>query len=174
MLAIKLREFRLEDWEAVHRYASIDDVCKYQPWGPNTVADSKAYVDDIIRDSKKNPRTRFAYAITESSNVIGACEVNIRSSQNRAGEISYIVNPEWWGRGIATEVAKMLLLFSFRDLELHRVSATCDERNSSSRRVLEKIGMTREGTIRDHLLLQEGWRNSHLFSILVDEWQRMN
>ncbi|WP_377891114.1 GNAT family N-acetyltransferase [Alkalihalobacillus sp. R86527] len=172
MRSIRLREFRSEDWEAVHEYASLEEVCKFQPWGPNSVADSKAYVDDIILASKKTPRTRFAYAITNTNKVIGACEVNIRDPLMRTGEISYIINPEWWGKGVATEVASMLLSFSFKDLGLHRVTGTCDERNIGSSRVLEKIGMNLEGEIENHLLIQDGWRNSLIYAISVDEWVR--
>ncbi|MCA0988721.1 GNAT family N-acetyltransferase [Guptibacillus algicola] len=172
MTSIKLREFRSEDWEAVHQYASLDEVCKYQPWGPNSVADSKAYVDDIIVASKKTPRTRFAYAITNKNKVIGACEVNVRDPHMRTGELSYILTPEWWGKGIATEVANMLLTFSFKNLGLHQVTGTCDERNIGSSRVLEKIGMSQESVIENHLLIRDGWRNSLIYAFSVDEWTR--
>ncbi|WP_270180687.1 GNAT family N-acetyltransferase [Alkalihalobacillus sp. CinArs1] len=174
MSSIKLREFRTNDWEAVHRYASLDEVCKYQPWGPNSVADSKAYVDDILFASKQTPRTRFAYAITKNNSVIGACEVNLRNAQEKIGELSYILNPEWWGNGIATEVGKMLLLFSFKDLGLHRVIGTCDERNIASSRVMEKIGMKKEGLLENHLLIRDGWRNSLRYSLTYEEWASAN
>ncbi|WP_347551960.1 GNAT family N-acetyltransferase [Pseudalkalibacillus hwajinpoensis] len=174
MKQIQLREFKKEDWRAVHAYASLERVCKYQPWGPNTVEDSKAYVNGIIKDANMIPRSRFAYAILKDDAVIGACEVNIRDQFNQNGEIAYILHPDWWGLGIASETARMLLSFSFGELHLHRVSGTCDIGNIPSRRVMEKAGMNGEGLLRENLKMPDGWRDSLLFSILDRDWQQQN
>jgi RimJ/RimL family protein N-acetyltransferase len=74
--------------------------------------------------------------------------------------------------GFATEVAKLLIEFGFRELNLHRIYATCDPRNIGSSKVLEKIGMSKEGRIREDLLIKDGWRDSLLFSILEQEWKK--
>ena len=58
-----LREFTNLDWIDVHKYASQDIVCQYQPWGPNTEEDSKNFVFQVIQDSLQEPRRRFAFAI---------------------------------------------------------------------------------------------------------------
>ncbi|WP_408010490.1 GNAT family N-acetyltransferase [Pseudalkalibacillus sp. A8] len=62
---IFLREFVEEDWKSVHAYASLEKVCRFQPWGPNSEADTKLYVREIIESSKKTPRTRFSFAVIE-------------------------------------------------------------------------------------------------------------
>ncbi len=103
--------------------------------------------------------------------MVGAGELNIRDFTNRNGEISYIVNPDYWGQGIATDVAKLLIDFGFKELKLHRIYATCDPRNIGSLTVLEKVGMTKEGKIREHLLIKDGWRDSLLYSLLEHEWK---
>lgn len=102
-------------------------------------------------DAKKDKRSRLVFSIVNKSNnrMIGAGEINIHDFQNREGEIGYIVNPAYWGKGIATEAAKLLIEFGFDQLNLHRIFATCDPRNIESSRVLEKIGMIKEGRIRD-------------------------
>ncbi len=76
--------------------------------------------------------------------------------------------------GYATEVSKLLIEFGFETLNLHRIFATCDLRNVGSYKVLEKIGMTKEGRIREDLLLKDGWRDSLLYSILEQEWISTN
>jgi RimJ/RimL family protein N-acetyltransferase len=76
--------------------------------------------------------------------------------------------------GYATEVSKLLIEFGFETLNLHRIFATCDPRNVGSYKVLEKIGMTKEGRIREDLLLKDGWRDSLLYSILEQEWISTN
>ncbi|MEG0476039.1 MAG: GNAT family N-acetyltransferase, partial [Carnobacterium sp.] len=100
-----LREFIERDWIDVHKYASQEIVCQYQPWGPNSEEESQKFVTEVLIDSKQEPRKRFVFAIIYKEKMIGAGEFNIRDFINRAGEIAYIVNPDYWGKGIATEVA---------------------------------------------------------------------
>ncbi len=121
---VNLKEFSQSDWIAVHEYAKQPIVSEYQPWGPNKQEDSKLYVNQVIEDSMKEPRTRFAFAIIYHSNLVGAGELNIRSFTNKIGEISYIVHPDHWRKGIATQVSKQLINFGFKKRELHRIYAT--------------------------------------------------
>ncbi|HZG60434.1 MAG TPA: GNAT family protein [Anoxybacillus sp.] len=169
---VMLREFTEEDWTSVHAYASQEIACQYQPWGPNTEKDSQLYVKQIIEDTKKNPRTRFAFAVikNDSNEMIGTGELNIHSLHHKNAEIAYIINPAFWGNGYATEVADLLIQFGFANLGLHRIFATCDPRNVASAKVLRKVGMTFEGTLRENLLIRDGWRDSSLFSVIRHEW----
>jgi RimJ/RimL family protein N-acetyltransferase len=171
---IFLREMEETDWRDVHKYASQEEVCQYQPWGPNTEQESEEFVKQVLIDAKKNPRSRFVFAavLNESGDMIGAGEFNIRDESNRVGEIGYIVNPQYWKKGFATDVANLLIEYGFNDLNLHRIYATCDPRNIGSSKVLEKVGMIKEGRMREDLLLKDGWRDSLLYSILEHEWVR--
>ncbi len=72
----------------------------------------------------------------------------------------------------AIAAAGLMLKFGFEDLHLHRIYATCDPRNSGSSKVLTKIGMTYEGRLRDALLIKDGWRDSLVFSVLEQEWDK--
>jgi [ribosomal protein S5]-alanine N-acetyltransferase len=167
-----MREFNKNDWEDVHEYASQEIVSQYQPWGPNTPEDSRVFVNEVLVDTQKKPRTRFVFAIVlkASGKLIGAGEFNMRSQANKSGEIGYIINPAFWGQGIATETARMLLEFGFKEMDLHRIYATCDPGNAASQKVLEKIGMVKEGRMREDLAMKDGWRDSLLFSVLKHEW----
>jgi ribosomal-protein-alanine N-acetyltransferase len=167
-----LREMDKEDWMDVHTYASLPIVCQFQPWGPNSEEDSLEFVQQVILDSREIPRSRFVFAAVVDGKVVGSGELNIQDFIDRKGEIGYIVHPDHWGLGYATEVAKLLIEFGFTQLNLHRISATCDPRNIGSVKVLEKTGMIREGTIRDDFLIHNGWRDSHLYGILEHEWKK--
>jgi [ribosomal protein S5]-alanine N-acetyltransferase len=169
---IYLREFQERDWQEVHKYASKKIVCQFQSWGPNSELDSQNFVKQILEDATKEPRTRYAFAIIHiaDDNLIGAGEVNIRDITNKQGEIGYSLHPDYWGKGIAAEAARLMIRFGFKQLNFHRIYATCDPRNIGSFKVMEKVGMTQEGRIRENLLLRDGWRDSFLYSILEDEW----
>jgi len=170
---IQLREIVEEDWASVHAYASLEMVSRHQAWGPNSKEDSKAYVHEVLMEAKAIPRRQFIFAITvgETKKMIGAVELNIRDEVNRTGEIGYILHPDFWGRGIAGEAAAQVLQFAFNDQKLHRVFATCDPRNAASYRVLEKLGMSKEGRLRENIRLRDGWRDSLVYSILEEEWR---
>lgn len=167
---VTLREMKEMDWNDVHSYASLPTVCKYQPWGPNSEEDSREFVQQVIADSNEIPRSRYVFAVIVEGKLIGSGEINIQDFIDRKGEIGYIMHPAYWGLGYATEVARILIEFGFTQLNLHRISATCDPRNIGSVKVLEKVGMIREGTIRDDFLIHNGWRDSHLYGILEHEW----
>lgn len=167
---ITLREIIESDWKDVHTYSSLPIVCKFQPWGPNTKDDSIDFVKQAVSDAKQLPRERFVFVINLNGKIIGASEITIRDFIDQKGEIGYVVNPSYWGHGYATEAATLLVQFGFEKLGLHRIYATCDPRNIGSIKVLEKIGMIREGTIRDDFLLKGGWRDSHIYGILEHEW----
>ncbi len=168
-----LRELVIEDWPAVHDYASRAEACRYQAWGPNTPDESRAFVESAVASSISSPRTRYALALTlaTSGRLIGVAELNVRSVAFRIGEISYVVHPELWGEGYATEAATSLLRFGFEVLALHHIYATCDPRNVASGRVLQKCGLVHEGRRRQDMLLRDGWRDSDLYAILEDEWR---
>lgn len=53
MVSIQLRELRQTDWQAVHRYASLEIVSRYQPWGPNSEEETRQYVDEVLRDAAR-------------------------------------------------------------------------------------------------------------------------
>lgn len=171
---IYLREMEWTDWKAVHQYASMGDVCRYQPWGPNSEEETRAYVNQVLVDRRRTPRTRFVFAIIqkESNELVGAGELNLREKESREGEIGYVIHPKVWRNGFGTEAARLLLNFGFNKLQCRRIVATCDPRNVGSCRILEKIGMTQEGRLRDHILFRGGWRDSLLYSVLHFDWSK--
>jgi [ribosomal protein S5]-alanine N-acetyltransferase len=69
-----------------------------------------------------------------------------------------------------TEAARAVLELGFVQVGQHRIYATCRPENISSQRVLEKIGMTREGHLRQDKWMKGQWRDSFLYAMLVDEW----
>ena len=92
------------------------------------------------------------------------------ASRTAPGELTYLYARLFWGRGYATEAARAILAYAFRDLDLHRVYATCRPANVGSSRVLEKLGMRREGHLVQHRWMKGRWQDSLLYAILDDEW----
>src|SRR3954464_1614621 len=163
MSASTLRPVTLADWSAVHSWASLPQFCRFQPWGPNSEAESRAHVQAAIDAWSRTPRQRWVYLACLDGRPIGSGEVRIHSRGHRQGEIAYGVHPSLWGRGLGTGIGHALLAIGFAELDLHRVHATCDPRNLGSARVLRRLGMTYEGRLRHTTLIRDGWRDSEMF-----------
>ncbi|MGW6799178.1 GNAT family N-acetyltransferase [Streptomyces sp. NPDC055039] len=166
-----LSRIKLGDWRAVHSWASLPQVCRFQTWGPNTEEETRAFVATAAEAWSRTPQRRFAYAARIEGDVVGMGELHVRSREQRQGEITYAVHPGVWGQGVGTAIGEELPARGFEDLELHRLYATCDPRNLGSARVLGKLGMTWEGRHRHTALIRDGWRDSDMFGILEDEWR---
>jgi ribosomal-protein-alanine N-acetyltransferase len=166
----RLRPLTTDDWPAVHAWASRPEACRFQTWGPNSEDETRAFVADAVADAALQPPPRLLHAIVVDGMVLGNGALIFHSRAQRQGEISYIVHPDHWGRGIATAAGRELLRIGFEEHGLHRIHATCDPRNAGSAAVLKKLGMRYEGRMRHTQYIRDGWRDSELFSILEDEW----
>ncbi|NNN34200.1 GNAT family N-acetyltransferase [Streptomyces sp. S3(2020)] len=168
--SVTLRELVVGDCPAVHAFASLPEACRYQAWGPNTAEQTRDFAQGAVAARSQSPRTRFVYAACLDGELVGIGELKVRSLTHRQGEISYLVHPRVWGRGVGTAIGAELLDRGFTLTGLHRIYATCDPRNVASARVLGRLGMTHEGRHRHTTRIRDGWRDSEVFSILDQEW----
>jgi RimJ/RimL family protein N-acetyltransferase len=169
---IVLREFVFADWTAVHEWARRPETCRYQAWGPNTPDETRAHAEQVRHAATQQPRGDYtlAAALRTDGRVIGSGSLFLRNERFRTGEIAYVVHPDHWRQGLATEIATLLLRCGFEAFRLHRIYATCDPRNTGSGRVLRKLGMVHEGRLRHTMLIRDGWRDSDMYGILEHEW----
>jgi RimJ/RimL family protein N-acetyltransferase len=86
-------------------------------------------------------------------------------------EMGYWLGVPFWSQGIATEAARAVLRYGFEHLNLHRIHAFHFVRNGASDRVMQKIGMQHEGTLRHHDHKDDHWEDLVSYGILADEWR---
>lgn len=167
-----LREFKKSDLKAVHAYSSLEDVARYLVWGPNTLNQSKDAIEGFLDDQRARPREIFDVAITlkPKREVIGGVGIRITDRDNLTGELGYTLHPEFWGYGLATEASYAMLEAGFNMLGLQRIVAHCDQRNKSSARVMERLGMRREGVFRASKHIQGEWRDEYLYAMLAEDF----
>jgi len=94
----------------------------------------------------------------------------LRDREARQGEIGYSFNPEFQGKGLASEAVRGLVGIGFETLDLHRIYARCDARNLGSWKLLERRGFRREAHFRQHALFKGEWDEEFYYAILKDEW----
>jgi RimJ/RimL family protein N-acetyltransferase len=100
----------------------------------------------------------------ESRRVIGTVGLALAQSEFGDASIGFCMNREFWGRGLAPEAARALLDWAVEEFRLHRIYATCRPDNHGSARVLEKLGMEREGRLRKNIKVDGQWRDSLLYA----------
>jgi RimJ/RimL family protein N-acetyltransferase len=153
---------------------SVDEVvARYQDWQSHTADAAKAFFDREIAAAQRTAASHVLASDRRARIVApdrGCIDRNRERSHKRA-EIGFTLRRDRWGAGLATEASRLLLAFGFDQLGMHRIEATSHPDNVASIRVLEKIGMSLEGRIRDHLFVRGGWRDSLVFSILEPEWR---
>lgn len=167
-----LRDFRVEDWSDAQEYGSDPEVVKYMPFGPNTEDETKAFIGRAMARQNESPRAFYDFAIVRKSDhkVIGSCSINITNVENREAMVGYILNRNFWNQGYITEAVRAVISFGFEKMNLHRIIASCDPENTGSYRVMEKLGMVREGHLREERLFKGVWRDFLLYSVLEKEW----
>jgi RimJ/RimL family protein N-acetyltransferase len=168
-----LREFSAGDEADLHEYASDPLVPRYDAWEPSTREQTHERIQRRLHEQQYWPRddVTLAAELRDEGKLIGSVRVWTVDEANATAEMGYSFNRRYWNRGFATEAAAALIERVFTGLNMHRVVATCDTRNVGSWRVMEKIGMRREGCFLKDKLQKGQWRDSYLYAMLASEWR---
>lgn len=153
--------------------AAYDEIWTYldEPT-PRTPEDISTLIADALTEQDEGRRLPFAIIRTEDNQVVGSTSyIDIRPA-DRTLEIGWLwLTPETWGTGINAEAGYLMLRHAFEQLKAGRVALKADARNNRSRRAIEKLGTTYEGTWRNHRLLSTGrYRDSAWYSMIDTEW----
>lgn len=167
-----LRKITMQDAEDMFAYASDEDVSRYVTWDTHqTIEDSKGFIHFIEQQYDNGALAPWAIEDRESDRMIGTVDFVIWKPQHQLAEIGYVLNKDYWGKGLMTEAAGELLRFGFMEMDLVRVQARCFAENIGSGRVMEKIGMTYEGTQRKAAKIKGTHWDLRTFAILKEEYE---
>lgn len=108
-----------------------------------------------------------AVELIEEGRLIGTARISVADATHRSGDIGYALNDEYSGKGYMSEAVHRILQIGFNELGLHRVWATADVQNTASWRLMERVGMQREGQLRQSRLVRGKWRDSYIYSRLT-------
>lgn len=160
-----VRHFEFHDWQAVHEYTSDHSVMTYIPEGVFSEEDAKDFVTQNCCDHAR----AFPVLLRDNNCLIGHISFH-KYFGDHTYEIGWVFNPKYYNRGYASEAAKAILKYGFEEMKLHRIVATCQPENPPSYRVMEKIGMRREGFFKKCIPHGDGWWDEYYYAILAEEW----
>jgi RimJ/RimL family protein N-acetyltransferase len=167
--SIRLRELEEGDEQLIFQMLSKERVVRYTLFPQFTKIRSQEYVRGVIKSRDEKPRRNLVLAIIGDNQLIGICGLVLKP-ENEEAEAWYVLDEPHWGQGYATESAQQLIGIGFGNYSLHRIWATCVPENLASARVLEKVGMRKEGYLKENLRIQGIWRDTFLYAILHSEW----
>lgn len=166
-----LRKVSVADASDMYEYSCRSETCEYLLWDKHPFY---SYTVELTRHLQREyVQGRYmdlAIVLKESGKMIGTVGFTTVDEKNFCCEAGYVISPDYWGRGIATEALNALLNFAFCELRMKRVEAKYMVENTVSRRVMEKCGMSFEGVHRSKLFVKGRFRDIGVCSIISDDY----
>lgn len=168
-----LRNFTQTDLDDFYEYMSLESTAKYEDFEPLT------YYDCIASIERRVPLDNvFAVILKDNGKMIG--DINFSEGDFEGTyEIGYDFNERFWNKGYATEACKTMLNHIFNEIGARRVYALCNDDNFSSIKLLERIGMRREGHFIEDVTFKKDdmgnpiYINTYSYAILKREWAEL-
>jgi len=164
---LRLRHPRPTDADAV--FAIFGDIKAMRYWSHEPMESLREAHDYIAAiDKGFADRSLFQWAITEpdAGALIGTVTLTAWDRTNRHAEVGFMLHPDEWGKGYASEAVRAVLAFGFERMNLHRVEAELDPRNLASARLLRGLGFSYEGLLPERWYLYDEWCDSALYGLL--------
>lgn len=130
---------------------------------------AEQWIESRISFYESGKAVCFAVILAAKDILVGVVSLKKIDQIHRNAELGYWIGKEYWNNGYATEAAVAVVNYGFRELGLQRIYAHCISRNPSSSKVLSKLDMTHEGTLRQHILKWNEFEDVDLYGILRSE-----
>jgi len=169
---LDLRPLETADSDAVFALRSDPVVQRYgshPAWTERQTAVD--YIERNLRMMAAGTDAQFAIVRRADAAVVGTCTLYRLDAQSRMAEIGYVLRPSEWGQGYAGEAVTRMLDWGFDHLDLNRVEADIDPRNTPSIRAMERLGFTREGHLRERWIVAGEVCDSLIYGLLAREWK---
>ena len=169
-----LRPYAQGDVDGLYAYQRLPEVHRYLYTEPRTRAEVEAIVAEragLAVLTETGTAITLVAELAQTGELVGDCMLFWRSQEHEQGEVGYVFNPAYHGRGYATEAVGALLRLGFEGLGLHRIAGHLDARNTASARVLERAGLRREAHLVENEFVKGEWADELIYGILRREWE---
>lgn len=166
-----LRKILPSDYSDMYEYASNEKTTQYLSWEAHrNINFTKNYTKFLQKQYRDGNFYDWAVVIKETGKMIGTCGFSSFSPENCRAELGYVISPDYWGKGIATEAANLVISFGFEQLDLHRIEAKFICGNFSSEAVMKKIGMKKEGVFREYMFIKGDFKDICYYAMTVEDY----
>ena len=164
---LRLRPLSMRDEKDMYRYASDPAVSRHVLWDAHeSPRDTRSALRSAIRQYRSGSPGSFAIERRSDRRMIGTIGFMWVNTEHRSAEVGYSLARDCWNQGYATEALAAVLRFGFDTLRLNRIEAQHETSHPASGRVMQKCGMTYEGTLRSRVFNKGHFSDVRLYAIL--------
>jgi len=167
-----IRRFKEADWEDLYEYLSKEEVVRFEPYDIRSEIECKQEAA-----SRSKNKAFWAVCLRDSNKLIGNIYFQqLEPEKFLTWEIGYVFNPVYWHKGYATEATRRIMQYGFEELGVRRIIAKCNPLNTASPKLLERLGMRREGHFKKPAYFKETaegkaiWHDCYQYAMLEEEW----
>jgi RimJ/RimL family protein N-acetyltransferase len=166
-----LRRYILNDIDDIVELMSHPSVARVGTQVKASVAEVRKHIEqqNSLQPFELNKCFDLAIELKEEGKVIGF--LGLINKDHHQGEVGWALHVGYRRKGYATEAAGALISHGFKKLGLHRIFADCSSLNSPSLKVMERLGMRREGHLREAEFEDGRWIDIIVYAVLADEWR---
>jgi [ribosomal protein S5]-alanine N-acetyltransferase len=170
-----LRKLEMSDANEYFEFASDPLVSTETLWERHiTVNDTIHYLQKVMQKYESRQALRWGIINKLNNKLIGRTGLISIDSVHEKVEIGYALSSEYWNQGIITEATRKIIQYSFLEVGINRIEARCNFNNAGSYRVLEKLGMTHEGTLRSQLKIKGKFIDQRMYSLLRSDYVQLH
>ena len=170
-----LKKLRRIDLHTIVKYASDKDISKYTlniPY-PYATKDAIWWIKFSEHSFEDNTRYIFGIFFKETDKFIGGIDIQV-PDKNMKANLGYWIAKQFWNKGIMTEALKRILKFGFEELKINKIYALHLIENVASGKVMQKVGMVKEGVFADHNYSKGKFRTVVQYRMLRREYDILN
>ena len=174
---LKMVELSFTDAENIHHLHSLPETNEFNTLEiATTIKTTEILLKAWLHLQNTIPRASHIFCINkiDTNEFVGLIALTLGKTNYKIAEVWYKILPNFWNSGFATEALMEILQFGFSKLALHRIEAGCAIENIASIKVLEKVGMLKEGCKRKLLPLKNGWSDNYIYAILETDFYSTN
>ena len=171
-----LRQINSQDAEALFEIYSNKEVMLY--FDDRNAFENMSEAEEMAKGYEEGLKNkwemRWGIVQKETGKLIGTCGFHAISDYDKRVEIGYDLNREYWGKKIMTEALSLIIAFAFEVSDVNRIEAFVEPPNTGSRVLLEKLGFTLEGTLRQHEMCRGELIDIQILGLLRGDWKYDN
>lgn len=167
-----LKKTAIEEAEQIEVLASDYDVAKTTLTIPHPYPKGGAvdFIKDMQESEKEGKVINYTIVSKKTDELIGIINLNIKDPNHKRGELGYWIGKPYWGMGYGTEATRAVIHYGFTQLNLNKIFAQAFEANPGSWRIMEKAGMTYEGTLKQHFFRFGEYINIVNYGLLYEDF----
>ncbi|WP_422365288.1 GNAT family N-acetyltransferase [Pelagibius sp.] len=169
---LKLRHFVPSDFSDYSAYHSLPAVYRYLYEAPPEGRAMEEKFSKVLSAAFEDDGDIFRLAVVRKDDdlLVGEVLLKLASKAALQGEVGYIFNPDFAGKGYATEAVSAMIDIGFSIFAFHRIFARLDAANKGSVGVVERLGLRREAHLIQNDRFDGVWGDEYIYAVLASEW----